>query len=907
MAGPMRRNVAHLSLAERQAYAQALRNVDLQLYADGVSYWDKQDQIHEGTHNHGGNSFVPWHRELVNRFERLVQQVDPDMALHYWDWTQDPRAADDGQGGTVTLCTDDTFGTANGMVAGTLAPLHNGGNPTGARPSFGGPFTLPPQAITRDCAPGAPPLASDNDVITVADGQPQAQQWNTFRVKVESEHGTAHGFFGSGNIFNQHTAFEDPFVFLLHSNVDRLFAMWQTVPGQDWRLDPDQVYGDQSNTSDSGGILHNLQPWDGTVEFGAPIEPWTAGSSAIEVKNCRHPSVVRPPCYDTLPLTVEQVAPVPGNPIRFLDVPEGEQTARALRLRVRGCHQITAQATLSGNPAFSLLSASVPSPEPDGFETHDLLVWVLYTAGPANSQASGTLTVTIPATATLPKQVYTVPIEANAITKPTVAASLVLDRSGSMDDPSGIGSLKRIEVLRNAAPLFVQLLDDADGIGIVAFDTDAAELMPVELTGAQIGGQGRSDALSQIAGHVTNPNGLTAIGDGLEAAAKQLNNVIGQYDRIATVVFTDGHETAPKYIDEVIDQVTSDRVFAIGLGTADQLNPGALDDLVSDTGGYLMLTGNPGPDDQILLQKYFAQVIAGLTNAEIVVDPDGFLVSGTEAKVPYDLNEGDTRSDVILLTPYADAINVALIAPDGTTVDHTNGATLVRTPNHQVLRLSLPTPAVSGPVAGRWHAVLRTDRRHLSRLLDTLDRHRDTSIARRSGAAARNRIKAHGVPYTLTVQARSSVRLDVTAAQPSHLPGTVAELRAALTQAGIPLHGSGIVRARVRRPDGTETVIGLAETGPGIFTASLPTPAAGVYRVLFTAQGTTLRGEPFTREELRTLPVWRGGDERLPGEGRPGGRAELCRLLRCLLEDEGLRRAAGKAGIDLASVTKCLC
>lgn len=172
MSGPIRRNVAHLSDAERAAYAQALRDVDMQAYADGVSYWDKQDQIHEGTHNHNGNSFVPWHRELVNRFEKLLQQVNPDMALHYWDWTQDPRAADNGQGGTVNLCTDATFGTANGTVAGTLAPLHNNGNPVGARPTFGGPFTLPPQSVTRDCTPGAPPVAADAAILSSSDGLP---------------------------------------------------------------------------------------------------------------------------------------------------------------------------------------------------------------------------------------------------------------------------------------------------------------------------------------------------------------------------------------------------------------------------------------------------------------------------------------------------------------------------------------------------------------------------------------------------------------------------------------------------------------------------------------------------------------------------------------------------------------
>lgn len=73
----VRRNVAHLSPAERQHFVDVIRQADLLAYADGVSYWDKQDQIHQGTHNHNGPSLVPWHRELCNRFEKLLQQVDP--------------------------------------------------------------------------------------------------------------------------------------------------------------------------------------------------------------------------------------------------------------------------------------------------------------------------------------------------------------------------------------------------------------------------------------------------------------------------------------------------------------------------------------------------------------------------------------------------------------------------------------------------------------------------------------------------------------------------------------------------------------------------------------------------------------------------------------------------------------
>lgn len=893
MAGPIRRNVAHLTAAEREAYAQALRDVDLQAYADGVSYWDKQDQIHEGTHNHNGNSFIPWHRELVNRFEKLVQQVDPDMALHYWDWTQDPRAADDGQGGAVDLMTDAAFGTANGMVAGTLAPLHNGGAAAGARPTFGGPFTLPPVEITRGCAPGAPPVPSDAAIVSSTDGIAQAQQWTTLRQQLESAHDSAHLYFGSGSIFNPHTAFEDPFVFLLHANADRLFAMWQTQPGEEWRLDPDQVYGDQKDTSDSRGILQTLQPWDGTVEFGAPVPPWTGGSSDIVVKNSRHRSVVRPPCYDTLPLTATQVAPVAGDPIRFVDVPTGEGTARALRIRVRGCHGVTATASLAGDPEFSLLAPSVASPEPDGFEERDLLVWVLFAAGAVGSTPSATLTVDVPGLLNV-----AVPVEATVIDKPAVATSLVLDRSGSMDLASGVAGLTRLEVLRNAAPLFVQLLDPADGVGVVRFDTDAVEAEPVQVAGPEIGGAGRSDALAAVNNHTTNPAGLTAIGDGVEAAATQLGAAAGFAER-ATVVFTDGHETAAKYVADVADLIDS-KVFAVGLGTAEQLNPVALDDLAASTGGYLLLTGNPGSDDLLLLQKYFAQVIAGVTNSEIVVDPDGFVAVGATAEVPFDLTEGDTRCDAVVLSPLADALDASLVAPDGTPLGASDGVVVSRTPHHLVLRLALPSPATTS-TGGRWHVRLRVDRRRLKKVV--------AELKRREDGAALNRLERHGVAFTVTVQARSSVRLSVTTDRSSRRPGGTAIVTATLSDFGIPLAASAAVTARVDAPDGAVSTVTLAEAEPGRYVAEVPTTAAGVHRVLVTARGRTLRAEPFTREQLRTLAVWRRGDDRpptSPDSGAGADRAALCELLRCLVSGPSLEKAAKRAGVDLGEVRACL-
>ncbi|MGW6503378.1 hypothetical protein [Nonomuraea angiospora] len=101
---------------------------------------------------------------------------------------------------------------------------------------------------------------------------------------------------------------------------------------------------------------------------------------------------------------------------------------------------------------------------------------MLFNPGTVGSSASGTLEVSVTETG----GTFSVPIEANVIAKPTVASSMVLDRSGSMGAPSGVAGLKRIEVLRNSAPLFVRLLgDDAVASVLDCFRDFDQELPPM--------------------------------------------------------------------------------------------------------------------------------------------------------------------------------------------------------------------------------------------------------------------------------------------------------------------------------------------------------------------------------------------------------------------------------------------
>jgi hypothetical protein len=291
----IRRDVAKISQVERDLFISALIALDTtKAYPDKVSYFDKQEQIHKSAHAagqnvHHGPAFLPWHRELCNRLERLLREVDPRLSLHYWDWTTDPRVP---SADRVALFTQSFMGNPNnsaGTPLGNFESTEITGDPLVGEP--GDSIHDHIWRFVNEGNPGAPGIASDQDIVTAGDSLPTGFQFPMFRIVLESAHDTAHGYIG-GTIGRQHFSFHDPFVFLIHSNVDRLWAMWQLAPGKAWRLDPNQVYGYESTAP---SITGNLEPWSG----GTRLIPWdpSVRGNQIEVKTSKHPSVVTPPLY----------------------------------------------------------------------------------------------------------------------------------------------------------------------------------------------------------------------------------------------------------------------------------------------------------------------------------------------------------------------------------------------------------------------------------------------------------------------------------------------------------------------------------------------------------------------------------------------------------------------------------
>jgi Common central domain of tyrosinase len=305
----IRRNISTVSKQERNRIRDAIIALNKVKFYPGqrddtivgnVSYWFKQDEIHQATHVHHGPAFLSWHRELCNRFEILLREIDPQLSLHYWDWNTDP----------INLFTSDFMGSANGLAEEPWLS-NDFYNPSADPYRADSAFDLahsnpcdPPRKLTRQKSEGPPKLGvSDKEIVI------EAEDFPSMRRLIERAHDHAHGYIG-GTIGDPHTSFRDPFVFLLHSNVDRLFAKWQTQPEHKERLDPATVYGKEHDTTTTGnfpeahiGILSPLEPWSGVNAPGAEegiteIRPWAPPETEQSIKNSLDPSVVKPPQYD---------------------------------------------------------------------------------------------------------------------------------------------------------------------------------------------------------------------------------------------------------------------------------------------------------------------------------------------------------------------------------------------------------------------------------------------------------------------------------------------------------------------------------------------------------------------------------------------------------------------------------
>lgn len=905
----IRRNIAHVDPSERTALRDAIIEMHHRFYPGargdtppgGVSWWFKQDEIHQATHVHGGPEFLPWHRELTNRFEALLRQINPQLSLHYWDFKEDPRNVPNGNigggmTGLVNLFDSNFMGSSSGsagdpwLTAGFYDPQAGTSGHPPDREITENPVD-PPSNIPRTrspLVPGSAPVPYDTTNQSDAIGLNNNQAFPAFRVPLESLHNGAHGYFAN---VDPHHAFRDPFVYLLHSNVDRIYAQWQTDPNHTERLEIQNVYGAESNADvvipdpfGPGTVTQNLtylvEPWSTGIGHYHPIRPWEPTHEHQGIPHDYHDiSLVAPPCYDTNQsyFLVQNIFNAATNhyQINFNSVPETETTWRAAVIRIYTCGDVTVRVKPGSEMVapFSIVVGSVIATQ--GTQPHlyqDVKIWFAYTA-PAVGTAPQVIGPVNTIIEVVGVQDFLFELRADTIPRPTVAVQMVLDQSYSMTDPAGTSGLNRLTVLKDAANMFASIIQVNNGIGIIRFDDDAYPpthptypgLTMVQVTGSSV----RDSAHAAINLH--GAYGATSIGDGLIMGRNLLNAIpAGQYQQKAILLLTDGLENRPETIAAAVAAGATDtRTYAVGLGNEYQVNTAALTSIAGSAGGKLYLSGvlTPNTDDYFRVRKFFLQILAGVTNTMIVRDPTGYINVGTRIRIPFDLCEADIDCRVILLTDFP-IVKLSVETPDGQIIDAVNaaafGVTFETGDNIKTATFTLPL-AFHDIQSGTWNAILEVD--------DELYRKYVSETERTNIHGFVSNLRARGAQYCLSVHSFSNLRMNAFINQTGFVPGSILSLKATLMEYNQPVERRATVRAELEYPDHTHTILPFAETQPGIFETSLPANQAGIYRFRVMAEGGTYKGVPFTREEILTaatfneIPPPTGQDGSLQGDG----------------------------------------
>jgi hypothetical protein len=611
---------------------------------------------------------------------------------------------------------------------------------------------------------------------------------------------------------------------------------------------------------------------------------------------------------DTLqPLLPAETITLTTPSIQFTNIPEGVggvgvTTYRAVVFEVVTCHTRTFRFSSGptggfGTPLGTSVAVSANDADPIAFAR----LWLSYTSTTAGSTSSGSVTVHCNETG----QEWIIPIQANTVARPKSAAVLVLDHSGSMSEDAG-GGVSKVAKLREATSIFINAMLDGDGISVVRFDDTAQILMPVTNAGPPLLGAGRIAATGHINGPEIDPAGNTSIGAGVVAGKQALDaaQALGtpHYDVTSMVVLTDGEENTAPFLSAVGGSITAN-TFAIGLGQPENISTAALNTLTQGHNGYLLVTGLLTSDQAARLNKYFLQVLAGVTNANVVLDPHGVLSRGATQRIPFQVAETEYGLDAFLLTPEPGLIDFELETPDGTRLTPASAGALTNLRYVQIgtlgyYRLSLPAiPADAvGSHAGTWNAVLSIGE-------PVITRFRGDFVA---GAAA---VARGGLPYDIVVHCYSNLSFQARAVQAGFDPGAEVRLFASLLEYSVPVDHRAHVWAEVTRPDGSVFLLPMGETEPGRFAAQFATTLAGLYTMRVRAIGSTFQGVAFQREQTLTAAVFAGATQPPTGTGDGGG-AFWCEVLRCVLVggvvDPAITESLRKLGIDLDALAKCM-
>ncbi|MGI9054101.1 MAG: tyrosinase family protein [Ilumatobacteraceae bacterium] len=247
---------------------------------------------------HGNVGFLPWHRAYILDLERELQAIDPSVTLPYWRFDRP----------APNLFTPQFMGVPNAV--GRLQ--FTAGHPFGTWRTDGSLGIVRVPSFTAGAAPAG--LRTEADTIALG-GPATTATYASFDALEGNPHGSAHTSFGAGFIRAKQTAARDPLFFMLHANVDRLWAKWQWVR----RLTNPaaaRAFAPASPNRIGHRLADTMWPWNGVTS--AP-RPSTAPGGTFAPS----PSTTAPGTTPRVRDMIDHQAVAGGNPLGFAydDVP----------------------------------------------------------------------------------------------------------------------------------------------------------------------------------------------------------------------------------------------------------------------------------------------------------------------------------------------------------------------------------------------------------------------------------------------------------------------------------------------------------------------------------------------------------------------------------------------------------